>query len=68
MAQPAGRLDDRRLLHDYLRLLQRYGEPEDAEVGPGHEIRTCATCGQQAIFHIDPEGMWARCSHCEHFA
>jgi hypothetical protein len=68
MAQPATPLAERRLLRDYLRLLERYGGPQEIWIGPGHEIRTCASCGQQAIFHIDPEGMWARCSHCEHFA
>lgn len=68
MAQPAEQLGDRRLLHEYLRLLERYGGPPEIRVGPGHEIRTCPSCGHQAIFHIDPEGMWARCSHCEHYA
>ena len=68
MAQSAEFLHEERLLRQYLRLLSRYGGQPDREVSPGHEIRTCAACGQTAIFRIDARGCWASCLACGEFA
>lgn len=68
MARVAERLENDHLLEDYLRLLARYGDAPNGTTFPGHEIRTCAFCGQRAVFVLDPGGGWARCSACERYA
>jgi hypothetical protein len=35
---------------------------------PGHQRRTCANCGEQALFRMDPEGTWAVCEVCGRYA
>jgi hypothetical protein len=54
------------LLMRYLGALSRHGdpEPERDEVAPGHDVRTCAACGEHTIFRLDPDGGWAECSAC----
>jgi hypothetical protein len=37
-------------------------------VPPGHQLRTCANCGAQSLFRMDPEGTWAVCEACGKFA
>jgi hypothetical protein len=69
VARTAERLDlhDDSLLRRYLRALATEpGEP--GSPSPGHAIRTCPVCGERAIFVLEPEGTWYRCSHCGHYA
>jgi hypothetical protein len=40
----------------------------ESPIPPGHQVRTCANCGAQALFRIDPEGTWAVCEVCGRFA
>jgi hypothetical protein len=48
----------------YMEALKRYGSPEPKAPSPGHVIRHCHACGQEAMFRLDPEGMWYECLHC----
>jgi transposase len=69
MARTAERLDTEQdtLLRRYLRALAR--EPREPQgPSPGHAIRTCPECGDRAIFTLEPEGTWFRCSRCGHYA
>lgn len=54
------------LLSRYLRALDRYGDPEPQRAGvtPGSDLRTCACCGETALFRLDPRGGWAFCTAC----
>jgi hypothetical protein len=55
------------LLRRYLRALAR--EPGELRArAPGHAVRTCPSCGERAIFVLEPEGTWYRCSTCGHYA
>jgi hypothetical protein len=67
MAQAAEELHDDLLYQRYLRALRRYGPPLEEEPSPGHVIRRCHTCGQRAMFRLDPEGIWYECLHCKHY-
>ena len=67
MEQASEELQDDLLYKRYMRALRRTGEPEEAEPSPGHVIRFCHTCGQRALFRLDPEGTWYECLHCKHF-
>jgi transposase len=51
-----------------LRALAREGRPERLAPSPGHQIRTCPVCGDRAVFRLEPEGTWYRCSDCGHYA
>jgi hypothetical protein len=55
------------LYQRYLQALKRLGPPEDERPSPGHVIRHCHTCGQRAMFRLDPEGTWYECLHCKHY-
>jgi hypothetical protein len=55
------------LYRRYLQALKRIGPPQEERPSPGHVIRHCHTCGQRAMFRLDPEGMWFECLHCKHF-
>jgi hypothetical protein len=70
MAQSAEMLDldEDRLLRDYLRVLVRKVHPEPKLHSPGHDLRTCAECGERAAFALDPAGTWFRCTRCGAFA
>jgi hypothetical protein len=70
MAQTAQRIDDSYglVLRRYLRALSREGRPERLAPSPGHQIRTCPVCGDRAVFRLEPEGTWYRCSDCGHYA
>jgi hypothetical protein len=35
---------------------------------PGCQMRTCASCGRRAMFHLEPDVGWARCSECRRYA
>jgi len=39
-----------------------------SSIPPGHQVRTCANCGAQSLFRMDPEGTWAVCEACGRFA
>jgi hypothetical protein len=69
MARPATIVeeDPDLILATYLRALARDPSPRSA-LSPGHDVRTCPSCGTQAVFTLDPEGTWYRCKHCGHFA
>jgi hypothetical protein len=58
------------LLNRYLRALDRYGDPRaEREYLPYNgDIRTCASCGETAVFRLDPAGGWAFCTACGHAA
>lgn len=56
------------VLRDYLRQLARRGSPGFATRAPGHQVRTCPSCGHRAIFRLDPAGTWYRCSRCGHYS
>ncbi len=68
MALRADELHEDLLYRRYLRALSRYGEPEEPQPSPGHSIRHCPTCGAHTMFRLDPEGMWAECMRCGHYA
>lgn len=70
MARPAEMLqiDEDRVLRDYLRLLTRDHPSEPKLRSPGHDLRTCVTCGQRTAFTLDPEGTWFRCTRCGEYA
>lgn len=70
MARPAEvlELDEDQILRDYLRVLTRDGHGEPMLRSPGHDLRTCASCGRRTAFTLDPEGTWFRCTHCREFA
>jgi hypothetical protein len=70
MARPAEilELDEDRILRDYLRLLTREARPELRLRSPGHDLRTCTSCGSRTAFTLDPEGTWFRCVRCGEFA
>jgi hypothetical protein len=70
MASPAEvlELNEDRLLRDYLRILTRDRDAEPKLRSPGHDLRTCATCGSRTAFTLDPEGTWFRCTRCGEFA
>jgi hypothetical protein len=70
MAQVAERIDidEDRLLRDYFRLLTRKDHPEPMLRSPGHDLRTCPSCGKRTAFTLDPEGTWFRCSRCRAYA
>jgi ribosomal protein L37AE/L43A len=56
------------LLGRYLRALARDPDELGRARAPGHAVRTCPTCGQRAIFALESEGTWYRCSRCGHYA
>jgi hypothetical protein len=68
MAQSRQVVEERALYERYLRALRRYGPPEPPSPSPGHAIRHCHACGQDAMFRLDPEGNWYECLHCGHYA
>jgi hypothetical protein len=70
MARPAEilELDEDRILRDYLRLLTKEARPELRLRSPGHDLRTCGSCGSRTAFTLDPEGTWFRCTRCGEFA
>ena len=68
MALSVERMDEDRMLRDYLRIRTRNGHPDAKLRSPGHDLRTCGDCGQRTAFTLDPEGTWFRCTHCGSFA
>jgi hypothetical protein len=54
------------LLSRYLRALDRYGEPDPRR--RDGDVRTCACCGETALFKLDPRGGWAFCTACDRAA
>jgi hypothetical protein len=57
------------LLDRYRRALMSYEpQPEDVELPPGQDIRTCTHCGSHARFRLDPEGTWYACTVCGQYA
>jgi len=32
------------------------------------DVRTCAHCGEQVVFRVDPMGSWAECTACGRLA
>lgn len=67
MAQAREELPSGALYMRYVQALKRHGQPEESEPSPGHVVRYCHTCGQRAMFRLDPEGNWYECLHCKHF-
>jgi hypothetical protein len=68
MAITAERLQERDLLRDYQRALARRRGGPRRGLAPGWQVRTCASCGWEAAFRVDPEGDWATCSRCGSYA
>ncbi|HCO03713.1 MAG TPA: hypothetical protein DIT48_10210 [Actinobacteria bacterium] len=71
MALPAYEMEELEhnpLYQEYLRALERHGQPTDPSPSPGHAIRHCASCGLQTMFRLDPEGTWYECLRCKHYA
>jgi hypothetical protein len=70
MARPAEvlDLDEDRMLRDYLRLLTRRSAPEPMLRSPGHDLRTCGSCGARTAFTLDAQGTWFSCSRCGAYA
>ncbi|HEV3474844.1 MAG TPA: hypothetical protein VG602_05735 [Actinomycetota bacterium] len=67
MAGPAQQLDQER--NGNLRVLDRDEDDDASKVrSPGHDLRTCASCGARTAFILDPAGTWFRCSHCGEYA
>ncbi len=67
MAQARQELSSGALYMRYVHALRRHGAPEEEQPSPGHVIRYCHTCGQRAMFRLDPEGNWYECLHCKHY-
>lgn len=69
MGQPAPVIEEDfdRVLGSYLRALARDPSPRPA-ASPGHQMRTCPSCGARAAFVLDPEGTWYTCKSCGHLA
>jgi hypothetical protein len=67
MALAREEVSDRLLYQRYIQAMKRLGAPQDERPSPGHVIRHCHTCGQRAMFRLDPEGTWYECLHCKHF-
>ena len=61
-------LQERDLLRDYLRALNRRGGLDPKTLSPGWELRSCAGCGRRAPFRLDPDGDWASCARCGSYA
>lgn len=61
-------LDYDLVLKDYLRVLTRDGRADPRLRSPGHDLRTCPSCGSRTVFTLEPEGTWFRCSRCGHYA
>jgi hypothetical protein len=68
MALAIETLDEDRVLRDYLRIRTRDGPANPKLRSPGHDLRTCADCGERTAFTLDPEGTWFRCSNCGSYA
>jgi hypothetical protein len=66
MARPAQvlELSEDQMLRDYLRLLTRRDPPEPMLRSPGHDLRTCSSCGTRTAFTLDPQGTWFTCTRC----
>jgi hypothetical protein len=67
MAQAREELSSGPLYMRYVQALKRHGQPEEPAPSPGHVVRYCHTCGQRAMFRLDPEGYWYECLHCKHY-
>jgi hypothetical protein len=55
------------LLSRYLGALSRYPDEADQDhedLPVGYDVRTCANCGERAMFKLDPDGGWAACTAC----
>ena len=61
-------LDGDRVLRDYLRIRTRSESLAPKLLSPGHDLRTCADCGERTAFTLDPEGTWSRCTRCGSYA
>ncbi len=70
MARPAEamELDYDVVLRDYIRVLTRDTRSDAKRRSPGHDLRTCASCGARVAFTLDPNGTWFSCSRCGSFA
>jgi hypothetical protein len=58
------RFEDDLLLERYLAARAVHGPAPEEKIGPGRELRTCASCGEHSIFKLDPNGTWYECSAC----
>jgi hypothetical protein len=69
MAQPAARIDDfDSVFRDYIRALARINRRGGSAPSPGHDVRTCPSCGRHVPFALDPLGTWYRCTACGEYA
>lgn len=68
MASTAGHLQEPDMLRSYLRALARTGGDGREDLGRGRQRRVCAHCGQRAVFTLESEGTWYRCTHCGRYA
>jgi hypothetical protein len=69
MARPASRIDEfDSVFRDYLRALARTTGQGGRAPSPGHDVRTCPSCGRRVPFALDPQGTWFRCSVCGRYA
>lgn len=59
------------LLGRYLHALERHDDRSEREaerLARGHDVRTCANCGEHTVFRIDPGGVWSECTNCGRLA
>ena len=68
MASTAEQLREPDMLRSYLRALARTGGSGDQVLGRGRQLRVCAQCGERAVFTLEAEGTWYRCTHCGRYA
>jgi hypothetical protein len=68
MARPAQMLREDQRVRTYIRGLVHAGAVRTSARSPHPEARTCAHCGQWAMFRLDPEGVWTTCSSCGRYA
>jgi len=68
MATTAEHIPERDLLRQYLRALASHGGGPTRHLGRPSDVRTCARCGEEADFRVDPEGSWAACRSCGAYA
>ena len=64
--QTTSEIDD--LLLRYLRALEDHGQDVAEDLPAGRDVRTCAHCGANTFFRLDPQGGWAFCEACSRAA
>lgn len=68
MARTAEHLREPDLLRAYLRGLAHGEGSANPTLEGGRQVRTCANCGERAVFTPAESGSWYRCGACGRYA